>query len=911
MIFNNGELPNELIQAHWSGRLVLFVGAGASMGAPTCVPSFRQLAARVAASLEPDRTVGCAESPEFVLEEFAERGLGVHQMVHSIVCESTQPNPTHRAIASLALSVPPVRIVTTNYDRFLSATRLRGVTEFVAPNPPGGDEFEGIVHLHGSVSQAPQQLIVTRSDFADAYMAPQSSTMTFLQRLFTSNPVLFIGYSMNDVLMPYLLRASRGRTELYSLRQGTGSPEVDALGVRQIPYGCHADLPRLLHEWSRFAGASWAEHRERTRRIVTAPVPIEAQGPSRRSYLAYVVNDSDLVLQFTSQAAGARWCRWLAGLTQPEVVSSHSGAGTAARLQSWFADQVADDGLTPDDIAELFESGRPPPPIWVWHALLANSASYAREDPKAASRLIVAIADVAPPAARATCMRAIGAIFSNHPTLPDDAFSELVATWCALSTSLIGYRHRVLATADFWLTRPHLVGELLSTVDAHLRRASRLASLFDASDPSTMRASVQSRTVGDVMHRGHMLVDAARDLIGHLIVHDVRTAAGYLGAWSDSQWPMLNRLAIHGWSIRTDVTPAQGLEWLFEHEEWLWHPSVHRDANRLLARIVNHLGEASVMSLVTRLEQALLPSRAGYLVAALSCISLHARLSAAVEDALLRAIRGNPSAQLLLHSGFVNPNLLSIDTSIDDMEALATTSSSRSASAVVQAADGQGHGGPVDIEKAEHLVSAAAEASLMGFGHHGDEPWSGLRRFAAEAPELARVTHIRVVTRNLRSAGQDERSSQWRRWMRGYWRARLDSDPRPLTDAEASALADWAGLLDGDEFRAAAEFIMARPTALRHRSGLPRLLEESLSDRDAQAGLVDSYPVLVMRVLAHMLEHTEIGVAERFRAETRAVAIALWRRLDFATLAPLREQMTRLAWLHCVNRPESRSRPLP
>ena len=57
------------------------------------------------------------------------------------------------AIAGLTAAYPAPRIVTTNYDRHLTsaATALSlDLDVYEAPALPVGDDFEGIVHLHGS-----------------------------------------------------------------------------------------------------------------------------------------------------------------------------------------------------------------------------------------------------------------------------------------------------------------------------------------------------------------------------------------------------------------------------------------------------------------------------------------------------------------------------------------------------------------------------------------------------------------------------------------------------------------------------------------------------------------------------------------------------------------------------------------
>ena len=554
MLFENGELPDGLIRAHETGRLVLFVGSGASMGAPTSLPNFRDLAERVIEGLGSGRELGESELPEFVLDELAEDGLGVHAQVHRIVCESSQPNSTHRAIAALAMSSPPARIVTTNYDRFLSSGCLGGIREFAAPDLPGGEAFEGIVYLHGSVAQDPENLVVTRADFAQAYMGPLSPTLAFLHRLFTSMPVLFIGYSTDDVLMRYVLQASRGRTELYSLSRGAGRPRHDALGVLRIPYGSHAELPGLLYEWSEFAGSSWTQHNERTRRILMPLDETEAMAPHQESYLTRVVTDPELVLQFTSQASGAKWRRWIVDHPQLDLFDSAPVAGlTTPWLQMWFAEQCQGSDFTADEVAALFDRDGRPLPDWVWFFMFTPGLLHQDQVPVAASRVLAALAEVAPVSHRSHCMRAISTMLSKEKALPDEAFVELATTWCALSTNLVGFRRRHHHTTGFWKDRPHLAVELMGIVDTHLQRASRMACFYEGSDPSSMRASIDGQTGGDVPHRGHLLVDAARDLIAILLDRQPEHALGFLLSWADSQWPILNRLAEFHGSVRVDA----------------------------------------------------------------------------------------------------------------------------------------------------------------------------------------------------------------------------------------------------------------------------------------------------------------------------------------------------------------------
>ena len=871
MIFPSGELPDELVDAHASGRLVLFVGSGASMSKPTCAPNFWTLAERVIAELGVDRELSESDLPEFVLAELAEQGLGVHAAVYRILSESTQPNSTHGAICELARSNPPVRVVTTNYDRFLSSGGLGDIAEFTAPDLPGDEDFEGLVYLHGSIAQEPEHLVVTRSDFARAYMAPMSPTLAFLHRLFTSKPVLFIGYSTDDVLMSYVLQAARGRTELYSLRCGSGEPQRDALGVMRIPYGQHCNLPALLEDWSSFAGASGMEHHRRVGQILTAPDGVEAMEPHDESYLARVVTDHSLVRHFTKQARGAQWRRWIAELPQLDLRDAAPQArSTTSQLQEWFAWQN-DGEFTAGEVARLVDGDRAGLPDWVWSSLLNPSPLYGDQDPAAAGKFLVALSDVLPPAHRSYCARALGVLIANSADLCDDTFLELVAAWCALSSCLIGFRNRRHEITDFWSARPHLAVEMMSVVDACLRRANRITRIYGGTDLSAMRASLTDRRGGEVVYRGRLLVDAARDLIAALIENDPQIASGYLRAWAQSQWPILNRLAIHGWTLRGDEPESSKLEWLRTRDEWVRDPQFHHEVKQLIASCVAQVREPEIESLTSHIEHGASPGNEGFTVDKLDCVAKHAPQSAAARDALARARSAHGSPTIPEHADDASPYLPEIDAY--DLEP-------------------PRHPDIDDIGGIELLARVKAAECLGFVGSAGHEAATG---FVASSAEPLRVAFIDAVTKQMLPLSPGERSAQWRRWMRGYWQRRLESRPSVPTDTEAGALADWAALLDGDDFDEAVDLGTSRPTGLRHNSRLPLLLLETCWGSNSDAGVIDGRPQQVVQLLAHLLASTEVSTAEYFTHEVRTLAPALLQRVSRQDAGPLREQAERLA----------------
>jgi len=60
------------------------------------------------------------------------------------------------------------------------------------PALPVGDDFLGVVHLHGSLTQEPRRLVVTDINFSRANLR-EAWAARFLERMFASFTVLFVG----------------------------------------------------------------------------------------------------------------------------------------------------------------------------------------------------------------------------------------------------------------------------------------------------------------------------------------------------------------------------------------------------------------------------------------------------------------------------------------------------------------------------------------------------------------------------------------------------------------------------------------------------------------------------------------------------------------------------------------------
>jgi hypothetical protein len=124
---------------------------------------------------------------------------------------------THAALLQLARSQKgALRLVTTNFDRVFEAAAKRTkqpIQTYAAPMLPipKNSRWNGLVYLHGALPQRPEEsalnrLVVTSGDFGLAYLTERWAAR-FVSELFRNYVVCFVGYSINDPVLRYMMDA--------------------------------------------------------------------------------------------------------------------------------------------------------------------------------------------------------------------------------------------------------------------------------------------------------------------------------------------------------------------------------------------------------------------------------------------------------------------------------------------------------------------------------------------------------------------------------------------------------------------------------------------------------------------------------------------------------------------------------
>ena len=285
------DIPNKLLQAHEEDRVIFFCGAGISY--PAGLPGFQGLVDKIY------QHIGTTRSPiqedaykrnqfDATLNLLEQDTTGGRSAVRNALNEILQPNlrlkgatDTHLALLQLARTREnALRLVTTNFDRIferVAKNKRLSINVHVAPMLPipKNSRWDGLVHLHGLLPEkgkedesALQRLVLTSGDFGLAYLTERWAAR-FVSELFCNYVVCFVGYSINDPVLRYMMDALAADRMLgektprayafgdcYSGEEDKKTIEWETKGVTPILYNVpedmndHSKLHKTLKAWA-------------------------------------------------------------------------------------------------------------------------------------------------------------------------------------------------------------------------------------------------------------------------------------------------------------------------------------------------------------------------------------------------------------------------------------------------------------------------------------------------------------------------------------------------------------------------------------------------------------------------------------------------------------------------------------
>lgn len=608
------DIPDEVLNALEAGQLVVFAGAGVSMGAPSNLPDFRGLAEQIAAGSLTRRE---HEPIDRFLGRLEKNGVQVHKRAATILSPSgSGPTRLHRAVASLFASLDCLRVVTTNFDGHFSTAVSNAFDElgdvYYAPALPLGQSFNGLVYLHGAIERDPDGMVLTDSDFGRAYLTEAWATR-FLQAMFAHNTVLFMGYSHDDPVMTYLARALAPETSRYALTPPGNDDHWEFRGITPVTYPLvdgsdkHEALCEAVEACAKQARMGTLDQEARIAEIVSSVPPLSLQDDD---YLKRALTDVVTARFFAKHASGPEWLGWVED--HPSFICLFDPMAdvgdVSATLAYWLAQNfVCEHAELSLELLQQHDQ-RLSPVLWTAIAMELFRKDP-RPEPQALAKWVAVLLSSKPARVGAD---PLDWVLSQCQYTEDTAtalllFEHLSRPTIRMRPSFLrqlgepnGERlvHAEIALDgdEHWLREAwrkfflrnlaQLASELEPIVTGHLQRAHLLMQAFgladDQYDPMSLtRSAIEPHDQDNYPDEGSILIDAARDIIECMVKHTPQRGRAVIQTWSAAVAPILRRLAVHGVAESPDVG-ADGKIAVVLDNGWLYELPLTHEVSRLL-----------------------------------------------------------------------------------------------------------------------------------------------------------------------------------------------------------------------------------------------------------------------------------------------------------------------------------------
>ena len=594
------DFPEPLLIALRDAKLVVFAGAGVSMGEPARLPSFKDLAAAIA------KGTGIAlenhESEDRFLGRLKHQRVNVHSLAaQALSRDDPQPTELHRDLLRLCSDAGQVRIVTTNFDSlFEQAAECMFDSKpevFRAPALPLGREFNGIVHIHGALDR-PGGIVLTDADFGCAYLT-EGWARRFLVELFRQFTVLFVGYGHNDTVMNYLARAlpisEAGRRFALAGEHDADLQRWRFLGIEPITYpqsseddysALHKGVRRLAEVFGRGI-LDW--QREITELAQKNPPML---GEEEAGLIEEMLKDETKTRFFTAAASSPEWLDWL---DKRKHLDALFGSGALSErdviLVWWLAERFAFRYADKLFLLIARHDTRLHPFFW---QVLGRKIGLGEQDPldkEVLSRWISLLLATAPADVDNHVRLWMGKRCVKHGMLNsllqvfdamagsrlllkqgfswEDADNDGPSAPVEVDSPPINeqYALDVLWQNDLKPNLAQVAEPLLGVVIRRLEEQHLTLCVWQGANRNWDSTNWQRLTIessGD-SEALDVLIDAARDCLEWLAANQVDATAHRCVQLAGSEIPLLRRLAVHTLSTRAELTADDKIDWLLKH----------------------------------------------------------------------------------------------------------------------------------------------------------------------------------------------------------------------------------------------------------------------------------------------------------------------------------------------------------
>ena len=179
-------------------KLIIFVGAGVSKnsGLPNWNELIKEYAKELGNKKENFKSDEILKIPQKYFEKFGE--IKYYEILNKIFSGKYEPNSIHEVLKKMNLNY----IVTTNYDNLIE-TKINSYVVSEDTDLPHYNTNTMVIKMHGDIVK--KNVVLKKSDYKN-YETNFPLISTYLKGLFTTNTILFIGYSFNDASVQQIMK---------------------------------------------------------------------------------------------------------------------------------------------------------------------------------------------------------------------------------------------------------------------------------------------------------------------------------------------------------------------------------------------------------------------------------------------------------------------------------------------------------------------------------------------------------------------------------------------------------------------------------------------------------------------------------------------------------------------------------
>lgn len=632
------DFDDRILEALRNDKLVIFAGAGVSMGSPSLLPSFEKLAEGIALGS------GLKVDPQIdkFLGQLSHSGINIYERANKILSKpGSSPTSLHHDLIKIFRTVEQIRLVTTNFDlHFESASKdLFGSVPdvYIGPALPLGKKFKGIVHIHGAISRY-NEIVLSDSDFGKAYLT-EGWARRFLVDLFQNYSVLFVGYSHKDIVMNYLSRALpiSNSTDRFALTDEDGN--WDFLGINPIIFNIVSgpnpfiELYDSIHQLAERATRGALDWKSRMTIIGSGDPPVDEITIGE---VEQGLREAFITRFFTDAARDITWLDWL---DSRNLLDALFGSDILSERDILFANWLASNYVIehPDAVISLLSKHKMQINSQLWETICREFIKTKREkfEELTLNKWIPVLLSCAPNQAshHTYVWLAECSADQNRIDLTLMIFLEMCKyslqivpglVWHDKSGTLLGrpFEAKCNILADEWslnivwskylkthiskIAQPLLSGIIHIFESIHSSFVAWNSATKEWDSISYHRSAIEINDQNMHMESTDVLVDAVRDTIEWLADHSLELFGSWVEILGASDVPILRRLAVHSIMFHPHLTADERLKWLIDRFN-IHGFSEHHEIYKAMAYLYPIVSEEMRKNLVGRILEYKLP----------------------------------------------------------------------------------------------------------------------------------------------------------------------------------------------------------------------------------------------------------------------------------------------------------------